>query len=305
MYYFIINPASSSGGGQRIWERTEHILQEEDIPYEAFPLSHDGEASLLARKLTSRHEPCTIIVIGGDGTINEVINGIQDFSQVTLGCIPSGSGNDFIRGLHLPSFPEEMIKIILHPKKFRDINIGKVSSEGRRRYFAVSTGIGFDADVCYGVSHTSMKSFLNRFHAGSLVYTAVAIKQLISLKPQPLRIVVDGNQLISCRKGYFATVMNLPYEGGGFKFCPQAKAGDDQLDLCIIDNLPKLVVLLCFPLAYFGKHTMVKGIQTMRCCKVTIQNETPLCVHVDGEHFGYCSKITVQPRAEKLTVITG
>ena len=305
MYYFIINPTSSSGGGQKIWDHTEEVLQTENIPYEAFLLSRDGEAAVLARKLSGRQEACTIVVIGGDGTINEVINGIRDFSKVTLGCIPSGSGNDFIRGMRLSSSPDDMIRIVLHPQKYQEINIGKVSAEGKTRRFTVSAGMGFDADVCYGVMHSRMKSLLNRFHAGHLIYTAVAVRQMLTMKRQPLRVVVDGSRLISCQKGYFTAIMNLPCEGGGFIFCPKAQPDDDLLDLCIVDRLPRLVALLCFPLAYFGKHTFIKGVQILQCRKVTIQNEEPLCVHVDGEHFGYFKKITVQPSVHKLTVITG
>ena len=305
MYYFMINPASSSGGGRKVWNHTEELLQREKIPYEAFLLSRDGEATVLARKISGRPDPCTIVVIGGDGTINEVINGIRDFSRVTLGCIPSGSGNDFIRGMNLPASPDDMISIILHPRKFQEINIGKVSAEGRSRCFAVSAGMGFDADICYHVMHSRMKPLLNRFHAGHLIYTAVAVRLLLTMKRQPLRIVVDGSRLISCHRGYFTAIMNLPYEGGGFRFCPKAMSGDGLLDLCIIDRLSRPKALLCFPLAYLGRHTAIKGVQILQCRKVTVQNEEPLCVHVDGEHFGFCKKITVQPIAHKLTVITG
>lgn len=305
MYYFIINPSSSSGGGLKVWNRTEEILRQESIPYEAFILSRDKEATILANRISSRYAPCTIVAVGGDGTINEVINGIHNFSRITFGCIPSGSGNDFIRGMRLPSVPEDMIRLVLHPQKYREINIGKVSAENRSRCFAVSAGMGFDADVCHGVMHSGMKPLLNKIHAGNFIYTAVAIKQLLTMKRQPMRVIVDGARLISCQGGYFTAVMNLPFEGGGFKFCPQARANDDQLDLCIVDWLPRLAVLLCLPLAYFGKHTSFKGIQTLRCRKVTIQNPSPLCVHVDGEHFGYFKKITIQPLAHKLTVIAG
>jgi YegS/Rv2252/BmrU family lipid kinase len=305
MYYFIINPASSSGRSLKVWERVEAILREEEVSYESFILSQTGEAELLATRISTMNTPCTIVALGGDGTINEVINGIRNFSEVTFACIPSGSGNDFIRGMRLTTSPEEMIRAILHPTKQREINIGKVSATDKSRCFVVSAGMGFDAEVCYGVMQTRMKPLLNRIHAGSFVYTAVALKQLFTMKRQPLRIVADGKRLIACEKGYFTAVMNLPYEGGGFKFCPQARAGDDLLDLCIVDKLSRLAVVACLPLAYFGRHTAFPGIQIVRCSKVTIQNETPVCVHVDGEHFGYYKKITVQPLVHKLKVITG
>lgn len=304
MYYFIINPVSSSGNGMKVWERAEKLLKKTHTSYEAFILSRPGEATILASRL-SRHAPCTIVSVGGDGTINEIINGIRNFDQVTFASIPTGSGNDFGRGLKLPSSPEAMLRCILHPVRFARINIGTVSNGKKMRRFAVSAGIGFDAEICYGVSRSRLKPLLNKFHAGKLTYTFIALKQLLTMKRQPLRIVVDGSRLISCQNAYFTSVMNLPFEGGGYQFCPKARPNDDQLDLCIVDGLPRIIALLCFPVARIGKHTNINGIQIVRCRRATIQNKEPLCVHVDGEHFGFCNKITVQTQVHKLTVITG
>ena len=274
MYYFIINPSSSSGKGLEVWKRIESILETEDVSYEAFILKRPGEATLLAAQISLRYAPCTIVALGGDGTVNEVVNGIRDFGRVTFACIPSGSGNDFMRGMRVSFSPEDMLKKILHPKRIREIN-----------------------------SH--LKELLNRFHGGKLVYTLIAVRNLVSMKRQPLRVIVDGHRLISCGRAYFAAAMNLRYEGGGFMFCPAARPGDDILDLCIADDIPRWKVLLILPLAYFGKHVGRKGVHVLQCRKVTFQNREPLCVHTDGEIFGFYDRLTIQFLPKKLKVITG
>ncbi len=305
MYYFIINPTSSSGKGLEIWRRIETILEAEDVPYEAFILKHPGEATLLAVKISLRYTPCTIVALGGDGTINEVINGIRDFGRVTFACIPSGSGNDFMRGMHLSFSPEEMLQKILHPRRFREINVGQAAAGGKSRYFVVSAGIGYDAAVCRDVQNSRLKKTLNRFQSGKLVYTLVALRDLFSMKRQPLRIIINGRRMISCSQVYFAAAMNLRYEGGGFMFCPSARPGDDLLDLCIADGIPRWKVLLLLPLAYFGKHVGKKGIHILQCRKAVFYSQTPLCVHTDGEIFGSYDKLTIQLLPKKLKVITG
>ena len=132
MYYFIVNPISSSGKGMRLWERARAILDERNIEYESFILEGPGEAEELARFLSLNRTPCTIVVVGGDGTINEFLSGLASYEGITFGYIPTGSGNDFARGMRLPSRLEDNMEMILSPEKFRNINIG-VTSSGKQK----------------------------------------------------------------------------------------------------------------------------------------------------------------------------
>ena len=97
MYYFIINSHSKSGYGMSIWKRAEAILKEREVSYEARFTEYTGHAKKLAEQIANLSRPCTLGVLGGDGTLNEVINGLAetDFSHITLGYLPTGSGNDF------------------------------------------------------------------------------------------------------------------------------------------------------------------------------------------------------------------
>lgn len=303
MYYFIVNPTSCSGKGQKIWEYTSQVLQERQIEYESFILSRPGEAMDIAAYLSENELPCTIVVMGGDGTLNEFLSGLTTYEGITLGYIPTGSGNDFARGMNLPKDPKTALDMILEPQKIRKINIGITSSGTEKKYFAVSSGIGYDAAVCHLVDHSALKKTLNKFHLGKLVYLFTALRMLISMKPIPMRILLDDNQLLTFQKVYFAAAMNTKYEGGGFKFCPKASPVDNYLDLIIADGFTKpraLFVLLC---AAKGKHTRFDGIHILRCKRAVLQSETDSCVHIDGEHFGFCKKVTFELMKEKLALI--
>ena len=166
MYYFIVNPVSSSGKGLRLWQEAREILDDGNVEYESFILEGPGEAAELARFLSLNRTPCTIVVVGGDGTINEFLSGLVTCQGITFGYIPTGSGNDFARGMRLPSRMEDIMAMILSPSKFRNINIGVTSSGGQKKYFAVSSGMGYDAAVCYESYRSPAKYLLNKLHAG-------------------------------------------------------------------------------------------------------------------------------------------
>lgn len=303
MYYFIVNPISSSGKGMRLWEQAQAILDAKNIEYESFILEGPGEAEELARFLSLNRTPCTIVVVGGDGTINEFLGGLASFEGITFGYIPTGSGNDFARGMRLPSRLEDVMEMILEPKKYRNINIGVTSSGKQKKYFAVSSGIGYDAAVCYESYSSRLKKALNKIHMGKLIYLVNALKLMISIKPFSIRLLMDDQQLTTYQKVYFTAAMNTRYEGGGFMFCPKASPVDDQLDLIVVEGLPKWKVLLVLPTAFMGKHINFQGVHIFRCRRAVIQTDQDACVHMDGEHFGFCRKVSFGLRKEKLKVI--
>lgn len=302
MYAFIINPHARTGLGLKVWQRLEPILKERNIDYTAHITRYPNHAAEYVRRLTSGPEEITLIVLGGDGTINESINGIRDFSKVTFGYIPIGSGNDFARAMKLPKEPEYMLNQILSPSRYTYINIGKVVYGDTDRRFAVSSGMGFDANVCFHNTSTGIKKWLNKLKLGKLSYTGVALGLLMSLTPRPMTLIVDG-QAKSFQKVFFATAMNQCYEGGGFKFCPKADPGDDLLDIIVIADMPKLKALLLLPTAFKGWHTRFKGVHTYICHRAEVVSEIPLPVHTDGEATIKESALIFSLEPEKLRFI--
>ena len=124
MYIFIVNPNSRSGMGSRIWNTVEPVLNERNIRYRVFFTKYQCHAVKLVREITSDGQAHTIIILGGDGTVNEAVNGIADLSKITLGYIPTGSSNDFARSLRLPTDPLAALDNILRPSRYLSVPIG-------------------------------------------------------------------------------------------------------------------------------------------------------------------------------------
>ena len=167
MYIFIVNPASRSGHASQIWTEIETLLKERNILYRVYFTSHRGHGTKLAQQFTKDlSSRTTLIVVGGDGTVNEVLNGIEHPEHIILGYIPTGSGNDFAKGMALPSDPQKALELILSPNSYRTVDIGvlKYSEKDTEkiRKFAVSTGIGFDAAICHQALVSRLKVLLNR-----------------------------------------------------------------------------------------------------------------------------------------------
>ncbi len=309
MYYFVVNPSSSSGNSLHVWYDLQELLDAQAIPYRCYILDHEGEAREIGLQLSTSRTPCTVIVLGGDGTVSELLDGMPCFDGITLAYIPSGSGNDFARALLLPTDPEDAMDTIIEPDTLTDLRIGSVAAGTQKdhttRSFAVSCGMGFDAQVCYDSAHSRLKPILNRLHMGRLVYLLMALRTILKRGTFSLRLMLDDSTLESFDHVLFATVMNTAYEGGGFKFCPKADPTDEYLDILLVDSMPTWKILLCLPTAFFGLHTHFKGVHMMRCKKVVLQADKDQCVHTDGEHLGFCRKITCTLRPDELHMIAG
>ena len=299
MYYFIVNPAARSGQGEKTFQRLLPLIEKQKIEYQVFFTRYQGHATKITRELTSGGRRNTLIVVGGDGTVNEVINGISDLAGTMLAYIPVGSGNDLARGLGLPTDPAEALLAALSAP-CRPLDVGCVRWGDKKRRFLVSAGMGFDAAVCQQVMLSPLKALLNRLHLGKLTYTGVALRQLYLLYPQDMTLILDDHRKISLSRVYFATVMNLPCEGGGFRFCKGASPLDGRLDVIAVCGLPKPLLLLALPLAYAGLHTRLPGVYRFTCRSAEFISQAPLAVHTDGEPLLRQPRIKARLENEKL-----
>ena len=306
MYYFIVNPNSRSGAGRRVWEKIHAELVRRHVPYKCFLTRYVGHAVKLAAQISSlgtAREPVYLTALGGDGTVHEVLTGICDLDHVIFGYIPTGSGNDFCKGMGLSQDPMQALDCILKKEYIGTMDVPYILADGRKYRFGISTGIGYDAAVCQEVLATPIKKFFNKIRLGKLIYLFVALKQLLFLNPVPMILRLDGNREFSYQKVYFAAVMNQKYEGGGFQFCPQAKYDDGILDVIVVEGLSKLKVLLCLPTAFFGRHTHFKGIHILSCKSIQINSAVLSAVHKDGESGGMQKTIFVSTEKKPLRII--
>lgn len=289
--------------GEMIWRQLEPELIKRRIDYQCRLTHKRKEAARIAEEITGDGKPHTLVVLGGDGTLNEAVNGIRCPGQTTVGYIPIGSSNDFARGLGIPQDPETAMRMILHPAEIKQIDIGELVSGNRSRRFAVSAGIGFDAAVCHEVCVSKWKVFLNRIGLGRLSYAAVALNRLRKDRPVTMRLTFeDGTEKI-LERTYFAAFMNLSYEGGGFKFAPEADPCDGLLDVAAAHGIGIPKVLFLLPLALLGKHTCFKGVSLIKCREVHIQSERALPLHTDGEPGFVRKDIRVRTTGSRLNVI--
>lgn len=303
-YTFIINPNSRSGKGGMVWEFIQPELLKRGVDYEYYCTTHTGHATQLAENITSDGEEHNLIVLGGDGTVNEVINGIKDISKVVLGYIPTGSGNDFARGMKITKDPIKALEVILHPKEIKKVDIGVLSRAGKKRRFAISAGIGFDAAICHQVAISKYKYILNKLKLGKLSYVFVALNRLFHDKTVNAEVFLDNQSVQAFKKVYFVAFMNQPFEGGGFKFCPKAKADDRKLDVIVVSNLPKLIVLMLLPTAFKGWHVMFPGVTVMQGEKVSVIMDQALAIHTDGEPSYLRKSISAELLPAQLRVFT-
>lgn len=303
MYEFIINPHSRSGYGMKIWEELEKIMIEKSVSYRAHFTRRAKDGTRLAHAITQDLQPHTIIVLGGDGTVNEVINGITDPEKVTFGYIPIGSGNDFARGIGIPKDPCKALHLILDHPRIQTMDIGQMQYKGKTRLFAVSAGIGFDADICHEVVVSPLKAVLNRLKLGKLTYVCVAFHRLAVTSPCDFEVETEDGQKKIYPRTYFIAFMNNPYEGGGVRFAPQAVNNDQCLDLCIASGISKLKALMLFPMAFLGLHTRFRGVYLLRCKSVRVKTARPLPIHTDGEPGFLQDTVTVSCLNRQLHIM--
>ena len=147
-YDFIVNLHSRTGKAKEIWESLEEILTKDGVSYRVHITEYVGHATKIAEDLTADDAYHFLVVAGGDGTINEVLNGIRDLSKVSFGYLPLGSANDFARGLHITAEPEVILRQILASETEDAYDLGQVCCGGQTRRFAISAGAGIDAAVC-------------------------------------------------------------------------------------------------------------------------------------------------------------
>lgn len=307
MYIFIVNPNARSGLGGRVWNEVESILKNRNVSYQVYFTGYQRHATRIVREITADGKEHTVVILGGDGTVNEVLNGIEKLDKVTLGYIPIGSSNDFARYFGHPYDSERALNVILNPKEYAMMNVGLLTYWGgeRTRRFAVSTGFGFDAGICHYAVVSRLKKFLNKIHLGKLTYVGIALAQMLALRPGRMTVYLDDGKPVSYEQVYFATAMNHPYEGGGFKFCPKADPEDDWMNVTVIAGIPKLKVLLLLPTAYKGWHTVFRGVYTYVCKKAAFESERPLPVHTDGEPVFIQRKVHTELEPEKVRLIIG
>lgn len=279
-----------------------------------------------AEKSEEEAEDTVLVVIGGDGTVNETVNGVQDFSSLKFAFIPTGSGNDLARGLGFSDriSDEELQRMIRHiadGKILRHLDIGNTHINHRTdilsrqhpdevpddQRFLISSGMGFDAGVCEEALHSATKDFFNRMHLGKITYGAIAYRTLRSVYAHKVQfdgVTTDGKK-VHMDHLLFGSSFNLPYEGGGYRFAPDASGDDGSLMLVAIGDMPALQILWHFPGAHRGSHGYydLPHVVHFSFRSMRIRTSEPLWLHTDGEVAMKTDDVTFSLLEDKLKLI--
>lgn len=305
MYYFIVNEYGKSGYGKREWREIKEELIQRDISHKAYLTESPGHAKKIAQKISRLDEDdITIVVLGGDGTLNEVINGIVDFDKVRVGLIPLGSANDFAKGMGIPNNAIEALKLILETNSFTNIDIGKTKFADNERYFAISSGVGLDALVCKKVENSKLKSALNKVGAGDKSYALITVQSFLSMESINVSVEYEDGSIDSFDKLIFLAGMNMPAEGGGVKMAPEAKPDSGRLVMVCGHDRTKIQAPVSMAKLLMGKHQDSKEFTLKDFSKIVIKSESPLALHTDGEYLGNYTEVEMKCLPAKLKFIS-
>ncbi len=308
----IVNPTAARGKMHKRWPQIQAVLQAEHFPFEVAFTERRGHATALAR--TAVDTGCELIVAaGGDGTLNEVVNGMLSSPlknagplngqpvnpAAILGVIPSGTGSDFVRSAGLPHDTLAAAKHLAHAAGTRPIDIGELTyrSDGqpKQRYFANVAGMGFDAEVVERLEHGGKRG------GGTLPYLSTLISTIFSYRNKDVILRVD-NEMIQARVNA-VVICNGKYFGGGMMVGPNASIDDRLLDVVTIGDMNAVEVLVNTRKIYNGTHLSLAKVSEYRAKTVTIESTQRIWIELDGELVGEGSaSICIHPAALRLRV---
>jgi len=212
----------------------------------------------------------TIIVHGGDGTVNEALQALVG-THVPLALWPGGTSNVLARELGLPVDPDRLARIIAAGAT-RRVSVGRAG----QRYFLLMAGVGLDAEAL-GSVHPGLKRL-----TGEGAYWLASLKQLTDWNPVPFVVEADGER----HRATFAVVANAASYAGGLRFAPDASMGDDLLDLCLFDATERARFARYLAAALTGSHVGLPGVTCVKTRRAVAHGPDNRLVHVDGERLG-------------------
>ena len=300
----IINVAAGGGKTERDWPSIAKILQREGISYEPHFTDRRLHASIIARnKIKEGYSK--IIVVGGDGTMNEVINGVFaqkriHTTEVMLGMISVGTGNDWAKTFNIPSDYEGAVRTIKEQKTFiQDAGLVNYRKNGKewKRYFINIAGMGFGARVVERTNHMKENG-----KNGALLYFYNIFYSLLKYKSKSAVIEIDG---ISYNRRIFSLNVGIgKYNGGGMIQVPHAVADDGLYSITLIKKIGRLNVLVNIKKLYNGKITKHSKVETYMAKSVQINGSTLIKLETDGETLGH-GPVSFEIIPRSIRIISG
>jgi len=299
----VVNPAAGKGRAVKLLPVIEQELKQFPLEYEICLTEYPWHAAKLAEEAVTLGYD--VVAAGGDGTANEVLNGIMlarnnGLGTTRMGVLPIGRGNDFGFSMGIPAEPKEACRVLAEGKtRWIDIGLVKGGLYPQGRYFGNGVGIGFDAVVGFVAAELPLSGFP--------AYLAATVKTMMLYYHAPLmEITLDGQTFQkSC---LMVSVMNGYRLGGGFYMTPESKPDDQTFDLCIAGKISRTRILRIIPSFFNGTQGRWKrDISFHRSSKITVRSlDGALPTHADGETI--CvdgNELSIEILPKQIELITG
>lgn len=285
----IFNPAANRASERKL-RRAIKLLRASFKNLEIYPTEKRGDAELKAKK-ASADGVSLIIAAGGDGTFNEVANGLA-YTDTKMAILPMGTTNVLAKELDIPENVEGAVKQILNGN-IHAVSLGKIIAVHQgipvTRFFFLMAGLGFDGAAIYNLNEKLKK------YSGKTAYIIGGLKTLMNYSPELLTLKIDGKDY----KGYSAIIGNASKYGGHLKATPDANLLEPGLYVCIMHGRKRLDVLKYAAGIITGTHLKFKDITYLRADTIEVKGKSP--VQIDGDYIGYSPAIiTVASEALKL-----
>jgi len=302
-WFFVINPVSGKGAGLKLWQQLQAKLLAAEIKFD-FAISEYHTHTI--KLVTDAHKNGirNFIGIGGDGTINEIVNAIcnnqLDFTKdlCTVNLLPVGTGNDWVRG------QREKLKvknIVLHIQKNKtetqNIGVIELENQPQKKYFINVAGAGIDGQVVQEIQKLS-----DAGKKGKLIYAQGLLKALFNFETTKMEVNIDGHQIFS-EHGYTAIASLGKYFGGGMIINPDASSAQESLNFTLVKSAKKLKILTHLPKLFTGKIESAPFVVAQKGSQLRLKTSVKIPIQADGEWLGEADEITLSLQSKAIKIL--
>jgi diacylglycerol kinase (ATP) len=298
---FLVNPVAAASKTANIWPSIEEELRSLNMSFDFRFTEAANHATSLAREgVEAGYE--MVVAVGGDGTVNEVVNGLMvpgsEKAGAILGIVITGRGSDLARTIGVPAnYAEACARLAGERTMTVDLGLVEFYHEGekRERYFVNVGGGGFDGEVAVRANRAP------NFMGGTIPYLSSLVTTLITYRNKPITLIMDDREPIRMVANS-VIVANCQYFGG-MRIAPDADPNDGLFDVITIGDVDKIEFLMTVPKVYDGTHLTHPQVDAYRAKRVELRSEEPLLLQVEGEVCGQTPlTFTIVPSALEIRV---
>ena len=271
VFYFVVNPIAGAGQCKEKSNEVKKLLDEHGVEYDYEYSNYIGEAREIAKRAAEEGNYKTIVSVGGDGTIQEVAQGIYGTGK-TLGIFPFGTGNDMARSLRIPLDIKGCVDALINGTTQ---NMDVVFAD--ERMFMNVGGFGFDSDVLINTQEYKKR------YTGMFPYFLGILKTMMHLKTMHLKITADDRE-VECDSLLIAVANGTDY-GGGMKVSPYSDPFDGYFDVCIVKKINILTFISLLPSFLKGKHIGKKPVIYFKAKHLSVESTGDYQLNLDGELY--------------------